>query len=619
MKRILVLAWICGLTALAALAQKPRANTIDPAQNENFKGFEVLDSAARHSRFFLSGEDHRFMQFNSRMELKFMQYLHRFGVRHMIMELGYARGYVLQQYLNTGDSVWRSILKATTGKKYMKMYQAMRDWNRSLPDSTRITVSGIDVERFTDIPVLLIEQFLPDSGIPSDLLIPVEAIKGLARYTYTINAGEEDEGKDEDDGDAWEYEDRGEFNEYRTISTFVQDYDSLRSRFKAWLGKDFGRVDTLVNSLRQYLKWDDYEYTTYQYVYREKIMFDNMMALVQQYPTGRFFGQFGRCHAGNTVQNGECNWYNYVSIAHKMEQMGGGYFKGRITTIGYFYAGDDDYDQDKLNKESIDFKDETPEGEVALFALDSLRSAYPEIGKRFDFVLYNNKDQSWMEDEDDDDEEDDTDTAAYDDEYKPDKEFVHITGLIGYSNAKLSGLQTMLTAAGLPEIDPGLIWQGVEVSYINRGNRPGGRLAMTWVPTRNFTLTNDTAMRFNAFNVSNESLFDILRDQHFNLAFGTGMAYQQLQLELSQTPQVPDLRNPGPNWVVRYRNPAVLLTAIAQLKASLGPLSFGLNMGYGLDISRKGWRYNGQLMPGIASTSQSGAFAQATVGFVIKD
>ncbi|MFY7848762.1 MAG: hypothetical protein ACOVSS_06840, partial [Bacteroidia bacterium] len=155
--------------------------------------------------------------------------------------------------------------------------------------------------------------------------------------------------------------------------------------------------------------------------------------------------------------------------------------------------------------------------------------------------------------------------------------------------------------------------------YINRGNRPGGRLAMTWVPTRNFTLTNDTAMRFNAFNVSNESLFDILRDQHFNLAFGTGMAYQQLQLELSQTPQVPDLRNPGPNWVVRYRNPAVLLTAIAQLKASLGPLSFGLNMGYGLDISRKGWRYNGQLMPGIASTSQSGAFAQATVGFVIKD
>jgi hypothetical protein len=618
MKKHFIFSLLFVLSASAGKAQTPRAHIINPLQNDDFKGFEVLDSTARYARFILSGEDHRFMQFNSRMELKFMQYLHRFGVRHMIMELGYARGYVLQQYLNSGDSVWRGILKATTGKKYMKMYQTMRDWNRGLPDSAKITVSGIDVERFTDIPVLLIEQFLPDSGIPSDLLIPVEAIKGLARYTYAINAeDEEDEGKDEED--SWEYEDRGDFNEYRTISNFVKDYDSLSSKFKTWLGKDFGRVDTLVNSLRQYLKWDDYEYTTYQYVYREKTMFDNMMALVQQYPTGRFFGQFGRCHAGNTVQNGECNWYNYVSIAHKMEQMGGGYFKGRIATIGYFYAGDDDYDQDKLNKESIDFKDETPEGEVALFALDSLRSAYPEIGRRFDFVLYNNKDQSWMEDEDDDDEEDDTDTAAYDDEYKPDKEFVHITGLIGYSNAKLSGLQTMLTAAGLPEIDPGLIWQGVEVSYINRGNRPGGRLAMTWVPTRNFTLTNDTAMRFNAFNVSNESLFDILRDQHFNLAFATGMAYQQLQLELSQTPQVPDLRNPGPNWVVRYRNPAVLLTAIAQLKASLGPLSFGLNMGYGLDISRKGWRYNGQLMPGIASTSQSGAFAQATVGFVIKD
>lgn len=617
MKRTLLLVWICGMTALAALSQKPRAYFINPLQNDDFKGYEVLDSAARHARFILSGEDHRFMQFNSRMELKFMQYFHRFGLRHMIMELGYARGYVLQQYLNTGDSVWRSILKATTGAKYMKMYQTMRDWNRSLPDSAKITVSGIDVERFTDIPVLLIEQFLPDSGIPSELLIPVEAIKGLARYTYAINAdNEESEGKDEED--SWDYEDRGDFNEYRTISAFVTDYDSLRSRFRSWLGKDFGRVDTLVNSLRQYLKWDDYEYTTYQYVYREKIMFDNMMALVQKYPSGRFFGQFGRCHAGNTVQNGECNWYNYVSIAHKMEQMGGGYFKGRIATIGYFYAGDDDYDQDKLNKESINFKDETPEGEVALFSLDSLDSAYPEICKRFDFILYNNKDLSWADEDDDEDEELSDSAAAYDG-YKPDKQFFHITGILGYSNAKLGTFQNRISGAGLPRIDPAFIWQGFELSFHDRGDEVGGRLAMTWLPTRNFTLTNDTAMRFNAFNVSSESLIDILRDRHFNLAFGTGMAYQQLQLELSQTPQVPDLRNPGPNWVVRYRNPAVLFTAIAQLKASVGPLSFGLNMGYGLDISRKGWRYNGQLMPGIANTSQSGAFAQASVGFVIKD
>jgi len=615
MKRTLLLTFLCSITALAALAQKPRAHTIDPLLNDNFKGFEVLDSAARHARFFLSGEDHRFMQFNSRMELKFMQYLHRFGVRHMIMELGYSRGYVLQQYLNTGDSVWRSILKATTGKKYMKMYQAMRDWNRSLPDSAKIIVSGIDVERFTDIPVLLIEQFLPDSGVPADLLIPVEAIKGLARYTYTLSVDDEEEGKDEDY--SWDFEERGDFNEYRTIRTFIEDYDSLRNRFTSWLGKDFGRVDTLVNSLRQYLKWDDYEYTTYQYVYREKIMFDNMMALVQQYPNGRFFGQFGRCHAGNTVQNGECNWYNYVSISHKMEQMGGGYFKGRIATIGYFYAGDDDYDQDKLNKESIDFRDETPEGEVALFALDSLRSAYPEIGKRFNFILYNNKDQSWMEDEEDDDA---TDSAVSEDDYQPDKEFFHISGIAGYSSANLNAFQNMLSRAGLPEIDPNLIWQGVELSYHNRGIRPGGRLAMTWVPTRNFSLSNDTAMRFNAFNISNESIFDMVRDKNWNLALGTGIAYQHMQLELSKSARIPDLRNPAPtNWLVRYRNPALLLTAIAQLKASVGVLSFGLNAGAGLDVSRKGWRYDGKLLPGMPKTDQSAVFIQGSVGFVIKD
>jgi hypothetical protein len=63
----------------------------------------------------------------------------------------------------------------------------------------------------------------------------------------------------------------------------------------------------------------------------------------------------------------------------------------------------------------------------------------------------------------------------------------------------------------------------------------------------------------------------------------------------------------------------LLLTAIAQLKASMGPLSFGLNMGFGLDLSRREWRYDGKLIPGLGKTNQSGAYAQATVGFVIKD
>ncbi|MEN9511193.1 MAG: hypothetical protein RLZZ370_1012 [Bacteroidota bacterium] len=603
-----------------ALTTTPRAWLIDYQINDSFAGFEVLDSAARYGRFFLGGEDHRFMDFNSSMELKLMRYLHeRGGVRHMILELGFARGYVLQQYINTGDSVWLDILDNTTGSDYMEMYRAMREWNRQLPDSAKVIVTGIDVERYTDVPLLLLEQLLPDSGIPEPLLVGVEAMKGLARQIY-VGEGEvpfsddlEDEGYNQelDDVSSENYEVRP------TIRRFLSEYDSLKPLYRSYLGKHFATVDVLLNSLKQYLQWDDYEYTPYQYTYREKVMYDNMKALLQRDPQGKFYGQFGRCHAGTDVQNGPCGWMNFHSISQKMASLMPEPFRNQVVTIGYFYAGDEEDDDDESKstqeQEISAFAAETPEGRVALFSLDQQKQAFPVLTSRYDFVLFFNDAESSFDD--------DEYYEDYDDEY--DYEFTHFGYVYHREWGKTSQLNTTLQALGLPSVPVVPVLQGFDISYFPRkySEEAGGRLSVLWMPTQTqrFGAQADSLMRFNMFRVFTESIFDILESGKFNLAIGSGLGYGLSRIELKKDAQVVDFRNPQPNTRILYRNPALWISLGAHARAAFGPISIGISGGIAHDFSKSAWRYKGNRLEGTPSFAQHMKYLEATVGFVIKE
>lgn len=609
------------LACASVSAQTPRAWIINPNFNDSFSGFEVMDKAAQSGRFFLGGEDHRYMEFNSRMELKLMRYLHqKGGVRHMILELGFARGYVLQQYVQTGDSVWLDLLEHTTGSDYMEMYRSMREWNRALPDADKVIVTGIDVERYTDVPLLLLDHLLPDSGIPDALLVHVEAIKGLAKFIYNEGASE-DEGAEDGVSEEGSDVSSDNYEIIPTLRTFITQYDSLKPMYRKYLGRNFGLTDTLLNSLRQYLIWDDYEYTPYQYTYREKVMYDNMKALLQRYPNGKFYGQFGRCHAGTAVQNGPCGWLNYHSIAQKMTTLMPEPFRNHVVTVGYFYSDgeeDDDAEDDDWRKpsaqerETESFEQETPEGSVALFSLDSLQQAYPTLANRYDFVLfYNNAETSYDED----------DYESELDEY--DVEFTHFGYVYHREWGKTARLNQALNALGLPSVNNNLVMQGFDVAYFPRkyADETGGRLSVLWLPTQSlrFGAQADSFMRFNMFRVMSETCKDVLRSKHFNLALGTGLGYGLSRLELKAADKTVDFRNPQPTARVLYRNPAFWLSLCANARVALGPVSLGISGGIGRDVSRSAWRFEGKRISGTPSFAQHMKYLEATIGFVIKD
>ena len=144
-----------------AATDKPfyKINTNKP---DDFTGLEQLQPFISGPRVFISGENHRHVAVNGMIEFKLLRFLHeKAGVQHLILELGEARGWYANRYVNEQDTLEKYCLMATTSVEHMKILDDIREWNLTLPAEKRIQIHGIDVERFNDIALLRLSDLLP--------------------------------------------------------------------------------------------------------------------------------------------------------------------------------------------------------------------------------------------------------------------------------------------------------------------------------------------------------------------------------------------------------------------------------------------------------------------------
>lgn len=396
MKRFLLIQFaICACFLTNAHAQTVGSGTnLNILNNDDFEGFEILDSAISKARVIMTGENHTYVGFNNKMELKTLRYLNKkLGLRDFVIELGGARAHFLNRYINESDTMAEKYLKATTSPKYMDLFKRLRKYNLTLPDSLRIRVHGIDVERFNDLPLMRLAELLPDSGVPPTLYAAADAVEMASAYLLRTGLEDYETARDQS---GW-----GNYNEPvihigRSIVTFLEYYDSLNSDFRNWLGADFEQIDGVVNWLREYKTWREYENTTYQYIWREEGIYRNLSTLVREQPSDRFYGEFGRCHVAYQEQNGDCGWYGYHSVINKMRTR---FFKNdsAVLTIGLFYYGssDNSYYTDKDENEDIqnevdEMIDNTNRKTVTLFDLRDEDADMPYLSKKFSYAIVNN-------------------------------------------------------------------------------------------------------------------------------------------------------------------------------------------------------------------------------------
>lgn len=408
-KSIIICVIFCAFLSLGVQGQSVGTGVEINVQNNNdFTGFEMLDSAIRKARVVMTGENHTYVKFNSKMELKMLRMLNeKTGTRNFIIELGAARAHFINRYINESDTMADRYLRATTSPRYMDLFKRMRKFNRSLPDSLKIRVWGIDVERFNDLPLIRLAELMPGGAdIPKELRVGVDAVHGAADWIVQQGLKDYEMARDETKSSyrGWGFETQP-FYLGITIREFIRYYDSLKPAFQTWLGAQFSEVEQAVGWLKEYQKWKDYENTTYQYVWREENIYRNLSGLVSKFPAERFYGQFGRCHVAYEEQNGDCGWYGYHSVINKMQTR---YFKSKdsLLTIGLFYSGNgdnnyySDREDDKTLQTEIDqLLESATKKAITLYNLNDEDAELPRLANKFSFAVVNDK----VDPEDDED------------------------------------------------------------------------------------------------------------------------------------------------------------------------------------------------------------------------
>jgi len=324
--------WICYFSLFACCTNlQSQTQYISELPLNNL---DILDDVVSEYQVFFTGENHTYADENTNIKLKMLKYLNKkAGVRNLLLELGYSRGYMLDKYIND-DSSYYDLMKYTTSTYYLEMYKALRNFNQSLSPEDRVTVHGIDVERFADDGPILLAKLIPShKTIPASIDFSVEVIKSYG--AYSMKKYQSLLMSDIDDESIIEgiYSGRG-FYDAKTIDTMIADYQVNKQVFKEYLGDDFALFDKVFSSIIEYRKYMNYVGMPHQYVYRERKIYDNLSTLMKDNPDEKYYGQFGRCHISQTQLNAECNWWAFSSVAKRLNE---GSAQDKVLSIGIFY------------------------------------------------------------------------------------------------------------------------------------------------------------------------------------------------------------------------------------------------------------------------------------------
>jgi hypothetical protein len=348
------------------------------------KNIEILDSGIDKYRVFVTGENHSKYVINGTIEYQFLKHLHKnSGVRNLIIELGFSRGYMLNAFINE-DSLAIDLLKGNTSNIYIEFYYLLRNFNQSLPESERIHVYGVDVERFLDDGPILLNRLLQNGNLlPKDLEFSVEVLKSYAKYIQKKYKNLYETDADYRNGPSNMYLGYNGFNDKVVLDSILFDYESKKDVFNQFLGSDSTVYNQVINSLKEYQLYMSYYRMPHQFIYRERKIFENICQLLRNEPKAKFYGQFGRCHIGMNENMNSCNWWDAKSFTKRFEYSE---FKGQILNAAIIYGVNSvfsDWDieiaSDTLNQELKTYQNKAEVNENSLFKVsntDSLLKTY---------------------------------------------------------------------------------------------------------------------------------------------------------------------------------------------------------------------------------------------------
>ncbi|MFM7023347.1 MAG: erythromycin esterase family protein [Flavobacteriales bacterium] len=329
--------------SLSLLSQSKKETPVEPScaytelnlDSSDFSSFSIFDSLLPQKSVFIIGEDHSYRRSNTQLQIRLLKYLHqKAGVRTLLFEFGPSIGWMVNHYIQTGDSSYYHSFRNYAFVDFQKFYEQLREFNATLDSANKINVVGIDMERSLASAAKYMNLLLPkDKEIPAAIQLNIESLRGIGAYL--------DKYYDEYQSDsAYEYVRPAQyFSTKRTLDIFIDDFQKNDSLYKLYLGKDYVVFKTVVDGIIANTKWEEYqEKNAYQeWVFREQYMYQRFEELVMKNPGQKYFGSFGRCHTSLNEQSEWCGLYYFKSLMRRINSSSSPALKDKVLSIGSYY------------------------------------------------------------------------------------------------------------------------------------------------------------------------------------------------------------------------------------------------------------------------------------------
>lgn len=604
---------IINILSLNSLkAQKVEYKQLSLEDNGYYSTFSLLDSAVKNYKVFFTGENHTFRKSNYMLQLKMLKYLYKnAGVRHLFIEFGYSRGWLINQYVQTGDSSLLKTINDYSYKEYTLLYKSIYEFNKTLAPEEKITITGIDLERSITSSIKVMSMLFPKTEAPKEISVHVDAIRALAIFS---DQRQQSYVYDEENYD-YEYT-RSYYNENTSMKYFLLDFDSNTVLYKKYLGDNFTDFARIVSGIKGENLRSKYQNSgaIQSYIHRENFMYDRMMELINQYPDDKFYSQFGRCHTSLNADDYWCGYYFYRTLATRLNNSTDSTLNNKVLSIACYYPLASGKEKGVTGIKNLEeLLGYCVKDELTMIKVGNDSVFFSDFIGKFQFVIVN-----WNNPLED---------RAVDDSVKivkhknksNDQGRLSFSGRYSYNFSDLKSMNNDLVIS--PSVFNGFSslrnWIGGEMHY--QYNLEGhfsvlfDKMIPEAIPYGFSTLS------FDGYLMKVRGGNEFAYSKHIAFMPYAGWGYGKLYLEERSSIPLGTTNGVFKNdhTVVTYKNPFFVIELGLNLKFQISAFSFGIEAGGQVDLSGRRWRYEGEYDNSTPRTSMNGYYITATAGLSI--
>ncbi|MCH2234205.1 MAG: hypothetical protein MK078_08120 [Crocinitomicaceae bacterium] len=586
------------LIALASLSfsQQGEPRRID-LEVENFNEFQIFNGKIDDYKVYFTGENHTYATFNTKFQFKLLKYLHEEqNVRHFIFEQSPAVGYIIEKVIIEDSQSYMNYLGDMFYGPFYELVKEVRDFNREQPDSGKIHMHGIDIERFPTFSLYTlarISEEMPSHRTGGEVFEQIKALEsseyqyGSARSFYA----------EEEDVFAFGF---GDVSAWESVKSIIEGAEKYRDSLVTYLGDDSTIFYSILESMEVGREWYVAEKRgdIKSPIVRERYMVQEFESFYDPESDEKYYGQFGRCHLHRDQDAGRCYDYYMNSVANRINEMHES-LENQVLVIPIFYYESRDFDRDVISDLAI------PEayldnGFSYIFDLKAKGGQTDIVGFYDDlpFVIISNANDDRYE-------------QAVDYWYEEVKQY-HLGAYYGYHYFnKLDDLNNRMVALGSNAFTNKWLAYGGAFDYYTTGMF-GVRYTFSYFPEA----SNGDRFSMRGYLATLGTYANFGRD-YFSASLGYDIGFGSMKLIEQSDNNTPNLiQSEGLDKVV-YRNDVFIFDPNLELRLSLPLISLNLRGGFNVDMSGKRWKLD-QKINDFPKTSFSGAYIQAGVSLNLK-